>query len=74
MATPAAAPAATTPIAAPAMPVALRQFPAAPVAEASAATASALLSLTYRSSSPDHYCCSLGRVMQVLLALLVLPV
>jgi hypothetical protein len=51
MATPAAAPAAITPIAAPAMPVALRQFAAAPVAEATAATASALLSLTYRSSS-----------------------
>src|SRR4051812_20044495 len=55
-ATPAAAPAATTPIAAPAMPVALRQLPAAPVAEATARTASALLSLTYRSSSPDHCC------------------
>jgi len=45
-------------MAAPATPVALRQFPAAPVAEATAATTSALLSLTYRSSS-------LGRVMPV---------
>nr|BFD83191.1 hypothetical protein StreXyl84_25920 [Streptomyces sp. Xyl84] len=44
-ATVAAAPAATTPIAAPAMPVALRQPPNAPEAPAAA-----LLSLTYRSS------------------------